>query len=351
MPSSHIKQTAIRQSLSKAGTIAFLIVSTISAFSQKDSLILKNNDVIVGEIKALDKGVLTIETDYSKSDFTVEWSGIKEIYSNTRFLVTLKNGDRINGTFRSLDGGNKIVITDPEGKQTETTFESIVYLKGLKSTFWSRVHASVDLGVSITKANNLRQYNMRSAVGYLADKWLLDIYYNDTRSKQDSVEATKRTESGITYTYFLPKDWFALAAFTTLSNTEQALKLRLTGKLGAGKYLVHSNKSYLGLSAGVSLLNETFTNGTDSRSSTEAFAGTEVNLFDIGDFGLLSKLYVYSSFTESGRWRADFNLDTKYDLPLDFYVKFGVTLNYDNRPAVVGKETDYVYVFSVGWHL
>jgi len=30
-------------------------------------------------------------------------------------------------------------------------------------------------------------------------------------------------------------------------------------------------------------------------------------------------------------------------------VKFGLTLNYDNRPAVVGKETDYVYVFSIGW--
>ena len=192
---------------------------------------------------------------------------------------------------------------------------------------------------------------MRSAAGYLADKWLIDIYYNDTRSKQDSVESTRRTESGITFTYFLPKDWFAQAAFTTLSNTEQALKLRLTGRLGAGKYLVHTNRSYVGLAAGVSFNNEKFSNGTDERSSLEGFAGTEINLFDIGDFSLLSNLYVYRSFTESGRWRADFKLDTKYDLPLDFYIKFGITLNYDNRPAAVGKETDYVYVFSVGWEL
>jgi len=337
--------------LVKAVMIVSLIIITIPAFSQHDSLILKNKNVIVGEIKSLDKGVLTIETDYSKTDFTIEWSGIKEIYSNTRFLVTLKNGNRINGTFHSQDGGQKVIITDASGKQTETAIENIVYLKGLKSSFWSRMHANVDLGFSITKANNLKQLNTRSAVGYLADKWLLDIYYNDTRSKQDSIASTRRTESGITYTYFLPKDWFAQAAFATLSNTEQALKLRLTGRLGAGKYLVHTNKSYFGLGAGVSLLNEKFSNGTDERSSTEGFAGTELNLFDIGDFSLLSSLYVYRSFTESGRWRADFKLDTKYDLPLDFYVKFGITLNYDNRPAVVGKETDYVYVFSVGWEL
>jgi hypothetical protein len=30
--------------------------------------------------------VLNIETDYSKSDFTIEWVDIKEIYKKTRFV-------------------------------------------------------------------------------------------------------------------------------------------------------------------------------------------------------------------------------------------------------------------------
>ena len=329
--------------------IAFIIAAH-PAFSQHDSLILKNKDVIVGEIKSLDKGVLTIETGYSKSDFTVEWSGIKEIYSKTTFLVTLKDGSRINGAFRS-DSLNKIIITDNEGKKTETTLDNIVYLKGIKSSFWSRVHANIDAGLSITKANNLKQYNVRSGFGYLADKWLADVFYDDTRSSQDSVEDTKRTEAGASFTYFLPKDWYLLGALNTLKNTEQALKLRFTAKAGGGKYLIHTNKSYWGLGAGASFNNETFTNGTSGRSSMEGYLGTEINLFDIGDFSLLSNLYVYKSFTESGRWRSDFKLDTKYDLPHDFYIKFGITLNYDNQPAVAGKETDYVYVFSIGWSL
>jgi len=331
-------------------TILLLIIIALPVFSQHDSLILKNKDVIVGEIKSLDKGVLTIETGYSKTDFTVEWSGIREIYSKTTFLVTLKDGSRINGAFHS-DSVNKIIITDVEGKKTETTLENIVYLKGLKSSFWSRVHANIDLGLSISKANNLKQYNVRSGFGYLADKWLADIFYDDTRSSQDNVADTKRTETGASFTYFLPKDWYLLAALNTLANTEQALKLRFTAKLGGGKYLIHTNKSYWGLGAGGSFNNETFTNGTSGRSSVEGYLGTEVNLFDIGDFSLLSNLYVYKSFTESGRWRSDFKLDTKYDLPLNFYIKFGITLNYDNQPAVAGKETDYVYVFSIGWSL
>ena len=326
----------------------FISVSTVSD-AQKDSLILKNKDVIVGEIKSLDKGVITIETDYSKSDFTIEWSGIKEIYSITPFLITLKNGERITGTFQSVD--TTVMIKSEDGKQINTVVDDIVYLKGLKSNFWGRVHASVDAGLSITKANNLKQYNVRSAVGYLADRWLVELYYDDLRTNQDSVAETKRTEAGGSFTYFLPRDWYLIGAVTTLANTEQDLKQRLTAKAGIGKYFIHTNKSYWGVSAGIASNNETFTNGKEKRNSAEGYFGSELNLFDIGDFSLLTNAYAYPNLTESGRWRVDFKLDSKYDLPKDFYIKFGITVNYDNRPAEAGKETDYVYVFAVGWEL
>jgi hypothetical protein len=49
--------------------ICYCLFLGIATQAQKDSLVLKNGDVIVGEIKSMDKGVLTIETDYSKNDF------------------------------------------------------------------------------------------------------------------------------------------------------------------------------------------------------------------------------------------------------------------------------------------
>lgn len=332
--------------------IHLVLLSQMISFAQRDSLIFKNGDIIVGEIKSMDQGVLTIETDYSKNDFTIEWSGLREIYSTNRFLITLKNGARINGSFRSTDSTGKLInINVPNGQKQEISLDEIIYLKGLKSDFWSRVYANVDLGLSVTKANNVRQFNVNTAVGYFADKWKLDLHYTDTRSKQDSVALTKRTESGVGFTYYLPKDWFLGTSLSTLSNTQQALKLRFSGKLGAGKYLIHNNKAYWGVGAGLSANRETSTNNTPGRSSLEGYAGSEANFFDIGDFSFLSSLYIYRSFTEKGRWRSDFKLDTKYKLPHDFYLKMGLTLNYDNRPAVVGKETDYVYSFSVGWKL
>jgi hypothetical protein len=327
--------------------LAFLAFIEVNA--QKDSLILTNGNVIVGSIKSMDKGVLTIETSYSKSDFTIEWSGIKEIYSATRFLVTLKDGSRINSPLKSDNSVGKIVLSDNEGKQTETSLDNIVFLKGLKSTFRSRLQANIDLGLNITKANDLVQYSIRSKAGYLADRWNADIYYNDIRSSQEGVAETKRTESGTSYTYILPRDWYVTAGLSTLSNTEQDLDLRLVAKGGVGKYLVHTNKSYFSVGAGLSSNNESFTNGTAKRSSWEGYFGTKANLFNIGDFSLQNDIFAYPSLTESGRWRVDFNLDTRYNLPLDFYVSLGLTYNYDNQPAESGKESDYVFVFSIGW--
>jgi len=348
------KQGRINKVFMKCSLLLLVFLSLtcfIQAKAQKDSLVLKNGNVIVGEVKSMDKGVVTIKTDYSKSNFTIKWSGIKEFYSKSVFMVNLSDGRKMNGFIQSTNAQGKVTITGINDQKIETSMNDIVFLKGIKTDFWSRVNASIDAGVSLSKANNLHQITVNSSFGYTADKWLLDFYYTMVTSSQDSVETTKRIDAGTNYKYSLKKDWFLALSASFLSNTEQALKLRSIGKAGAGNYLVHTNVSYWAISGGVSFNNESFTNGTESRNSVEAYAGSELNLFDIGDFSLFNSLYVYPSLTESGRWRADFKIDTKYDLPLDFYIKAGLTLNYDNKPAVSGNETDYVVFFTLGWQL
>jgi hypothetical protein len=327
----------------------FFLISCLS-FAQTDSLVMTNGDFMVGEIKSMDKGVLYIETLYSDKDFNVKWNEVKEVFSTTRFLITLEDGLRINGILNT-DKEGKVIIHDESGFTTESSMENVVNLVGLKSEFWSRVDASVDLGFSFTKANHLKQGTANIATGYQGDKWATALFFSLFRSIQDSITPTRRNEAGINYKYFLQDDWYLILDGNYLSNTEQALQARYTGKAGAGKFLVHSNRLYWGAGGGISLNLEQFTNETPNRSSAEAWGGSELNMFDTGDLSLLSSLYVYPSLTESGRIRSDFKVDTKYEFASDFYVKFNLTLNYDNKPAVAGNETDYVYGISLGWEL
>lgn len=319
------------------------------SYAQKDSLILTNEDVIVGEIKNMDRGVLTIETDYSDSDFKIEWEKISKIYTETYFLITLTDGRRFNGNISSTDSANiNINLGDAF---VSTRRDDIVYLKEVDSGFWSRLNASLDLGYSLTKANNLRQLSVRSTIGFLAERWSADANYNSVYSSQDEVSDVRRIDAGLTYRFFLPNDWYLLAQLSWLSNTEQNLALRTTSKLGLGRYLIHTNQTYWGVQGGVSFNDESFSNETSSRRSGEGFVGTELNMYDIGDLNLLTNVVVYPSLTESGRWRVDYTFDLKYDLPLDFYIKLGFTLNYDNQPANNASSTDYVIQTSFGWEL
>ena len=334
----------------------FIILCTISLhLSGQDTLYLPDNTVVTGEIKGMKSGSLTIETSYSDDDFTINWLDIIGIKTGTRFLILFDNNNRVTGHLES--NGRSISIIDEDGTNFQSSFDEIVELEGLDNTFWSRVSASVDVGFNLTKANNLRQFNARTNVGYRADRWNAAFKYDALNSSQDDVDDIERRETGMSFQYFPKRKWFIYANLTWFSNTEQAIGERFSAKIGAGRSLIQNNQARWGVLIGVQPLNEKFTNGLEDNKSTEAFIGTEWNLFDTGDLSFLGSIFAYPSLTEEdpitgdSRFRSDITFDVKYDLPLDFYLKTGLTLNYDNQPAVAGNTTDYIWTFGFGWEL
>ena len=339
----------------------FLLLITIIIFgsflllnAQQDTIVFKNNDVIVGEIKEMDRGVLVMKTTYSESDFKIEWSGVSQIFTETLFFITTTTGERYNGKLKSkienmVSPGPLIEIVSIYGVRITVHKDDIVLLKPLSQDIWSRLYASIDFGYSLTKANNLHQLSIGSSMNYIANTWSSSLTFNGMSSTQNKVEPIRRWDGDFTYRFFLPKDWYLFSQISFLSNTEQRLTLRTMGKLGSGNFVIHTNKSYWGLLGGMSFNNEKYTTEMTTHQSLEGFAGTELNLYDIGDLNLLVNLTLYPSFTDWGRWRSDFNFETKYDLPLDFYIKITFTLNYDNRPVEGGNSADYIITTGFGW--
>jgi hypothetical protein len=329
----------------------FLIIGIIILLSKlsfgQDTILFNNGDHIIGELKSLDKGVITFKTGYSDSDFKIEWKGVKNVSTASVFFITTSEGTRLTGTISSGDSTGLVLVTN-QGV-VKMPADKIVYLKGLEDGFWSQVYANIDVGLSVTKAQNLRQLNINSGLGYLGENWSADVRYNSLNSTQDSVAPTIRNDGGVSANLFLPKDWFLVGSVNLLSNTEQLLDLRLNGMVGPGYYLVHSNKWYWNVATGLAYVNEMYTSSEGDKTSLEAFLSTELNLFDFGDFGFFLKTTSYPGITEKGRFRTDFKMDLKYDLPLDFYIKGGVIFNYDNQPTVGASETDYVFTTGLGW--
>jgi hypothetical protein len=327
----------------------FLIGGITQISAQTDSLILNNGNVIVGEIKSMDRGIIEIETDYSDSDFKIEWDKVSEIYSPRTYLITLSDGTRVNEPINTNPDNPHQVIIGKDATSRTIDLIDLVYINPLDRTFISRLSAAVSIGYNFTKNNNLSQLSSRIALGYLSDFWSLNGSLDIVLSTQDEGEDISRTDGLITFMYFLKNDWYLIVKTDFLSNDEQKLKLRSAYSAGLGKYLIHTNRVRLGLSAGGVWNDETYTDETiEDKSSQEAFLGGQLDMFDIGDLNLFTGVTVYPSLSESGRVRTDFKFDIKYDLPLDFYINLGYTLNYDNQGAA---KSDYVLQTTFGWDL
>lgn len=324
--------------------LAFL---PLISHGQTDTLRFRNGQEVIGEVKSLTRGVLTFKTSYSDSDFKIEWDAVTRIRSRQDYLVTLTDGRRLGAKINSTVGSS--VLIEDENLSFEVDLIEIVELKPIEDAFWDRLSASVDVGLNITKANNFRQFSSRIYLGYLTEKWELNTTYNNVSSSQDSVADTRRIDANIQLKVFFAKDWFLNIANDFLQNDEQKLALRSTSKLGIGNYVINTNSLYFALIAGAAYNNETYTDSSPDRQSGEAYFGAEFNMFDTGDLGLLTNVVAYPSLTEDGRARVDFKFDIKYDLPLDFYIKLGTTINYDNQPIAGAAEFDYVVQTGLGW--
>lgn len=199
-----------RENMKQCLFFIFFFTGFLNVFAQTDTLLLSNGDEIIGEIKELDKGVLIIETDYSDSDFEIEWDKVKRIRSGQTFMITLSDGTRLHGGFYpDPSDSSMVIINDPDGDVIADYYE-IVFIHPVKSDFLGRLSASIDIGFTLTKANNLRQFTSRSSLGYISDNWGAASSYNRVSSVQDSIADTKWTDANLGFKYFLKNDWFVM---------------------------------------------------------------------------------------------------------------------------------------------
>jgi len=324
--------------------------------AQIDSLIMNTGETLVGEVKELRQGIITIETDYSDDDFKVEWDKVKIIHTERKYIITMSNGDRYNGPLISDDEDpTKVIIDDMNNGLVTANIIDIVYLKSVDDTFLSRIDLLMSVGYTLTKANESHQFSARINAGYLSNTFGVDLSFSAVRSIQtpDSVTiSTTRTEGGLGFRFFVYRDWFVLAGSDFLQSTEQKLDLRALTKGGVGNYVVNTNRMYFVIMGGAAWNYEDYNDITiNDRNSAEAFAGVEYNIFDIGDLDLKTSVFAYPGITEKGRFRTDFTFDLKYEFPLDFFINLGFTLNYDNMPVEGATESDYVLQTTFGWEL
>jgi hypothetical protein len=329
------------------GVLLFLI--SLSLFGQNDSIWMKNKDVLVGELKSLSKSVVTFETDYSDKDFKIDFDKISRFSTQNYFVVNLTDNSRHTGKIKSVEPG-KLQIWYSTTLLREIGIQEIVYLSEIDRKFWKRFTGAIDFGLNIAKTNNNVQITTSANLKYSSDNYLSTISFSNLLSDQDNVDRIERKEFGLMGRRFIKK-WYVEVDLNYLSSTELGIKNRINPGLGAGRTLITTNKLYWAAGGGLNYNIEEYFLASEDKESVELKILTQFEMFNFSDLSLLTNVAGYPSLSEKGRFRLDYNLTFKYDLPFEFYIKTDFTLNYDNQPPVGGSESDYVLSSGFGWEL
>ena len=340
--------------------LLIMIMGVPTLKAQQDTLLMNTGEILAGEIKGFDEGVLTIETGYSDTDFKVEWDKVVSIRTENKFVLINTEGKRLFGRLVSeKDNPSRVVIEDEKAGFPVMAIDEIVFFKEIDDTFWSRVDFKISVGYSLAKANNSNQLTANLSTGYVSERFLGDLYVKALRSVQTTEDVTarvKRTEGGLGFLHFFIRDkaWFSIARADLLESSELNLNIRALTKGGVGNYVVKNNRMNLGLAGGFTWNYEDYSNDgptTTDRNSAELFAAAEYKIFDLGDLELNTKVIAYPSLTEKGRFRSDFDFNVEYEFGFDLFINLGFTLNYDNQSVEGASSSDYVLATTIGWKL
>ena len=316
------------------------------AGAAQDVVITTSGDRLVGEIKRVDKDVLTFETDYSDVDFKIKWEKIASIESDRQFLVETFDGQRLSGSLKP-DPEKKPVV---QVADTSVKLPEVSVVQPFERTFWSRFDVGLDFGYSMTRTNSAKQLSLASNLTYRDEHYADVIFGNVFRSSQENAPETQRWDVSNDFRRLLGAAWYVNTTQDFLNSEEQGLSLRTSIGGGGGRYLGRSSSQYLALGAGLAWTNEKYTDQTlATKDSAEAYLGTEFMTEKLKITDLITRFTYYPSLTISDRYRLGYRFDLDFNLPGDWYLRIGLFDNYDSKPPAGFSKNDYGWSNSFGF--
>jgi len=325
--------------------IVLLLATASAAFAQTDTVTMVTGEKIVGEIKNVQKDVITISTSYSDADFKIEWDKVAAVDSTRQFLIETFDGRRVSGSL-TTDVAKKAVQVGT----VAIALADVSVIQPIERSFWSRFETGADFGYSMTQANDATQLTLGGNLLYRDENVVDTLLGNVFKSTQSNAPETQRWNLGNDFRYLFGDRWYANTGQDFLNSDEQSLDLRTTIGAGGGRYLLRSASQYLAVGGGLAWTREDYKDpAIATKDSAEAYIGTEFMTEKLKVTDLVTRLNYYPSLTIDDRYRINYTFDLDFNLPGDWYLRFSLFENYDSQPPASLSNNDYGLSTSFGF--
>lgn len=308
-----------------------------------DQLIMKNGDVITGDITRISDGEVLIKPGYS-GKFAVGIADVLSIEADKEFAVELADGSEFNAQFAGARDGEQVLIVD--GSLMTIGITDVAEAEEPEE-FYHRV-SHLDVNATFNGGNTDSQSTLIVADTRLKfgdHRHLAELTFR--RDQTDGISTKKQDLFSYQYNWLVNDPWYVGATTTYERDPIRDLSHRYTLGVLAGRDLLDDSKRFLTISIGAGYSDQQIGDGSDSGSVglwnliyEHDFRGGDISFFHKNNL-------TYQFYAENN---AIFKTNTgfQFDIVSDIYAKISLRYDYETQPAAGASKDDTTLAIGVG---
>ncbi len=308
------------------------LIGLLSHAQKTDTIIHINGNVLLGEIKKLDNGIVTFKMD-GMGTIKFELDKINTFSSNKNFQVIIKSGMQYYGLFDTSRVERNVKIVFMNGNEL-IPIENLVEMYPIKKNFWLRTSGVFSLGFNYSKGSGIANLTSSGSLNYRNRKSYTVLNWNENTTLQLDTITSNKSDISIDFKRVLVNKWYFGINTEASSNSELGLDLRVLAGLSINNYIIQNYHNRLFLAVGASGNREWADNTDEPTNNMEGLLGVNYHYFKYTNPEINVSTYInaYPNFTTAGRWRVNYSLDAKVEVINDFHVGVNFYYNADNKP-------------------
>ena len=332
--------------------IAILAIPALLAAADReksDIIVMKNGNQVNGEIRKLERGMLTFKTD-SMGTVDIKWGDVERITSKYLFTVEDTSGRLYIGTLQAAEQPRRVHVVGPK-PVSDLNHISIVGIREFEGSLWNRFSGTVELGYTFTKASDRKQFNLTSDLAYHAEYLDASASYDSNLSTSKGQKEVDRNVMTLSGSRNLGAKWLFFGQGRFEHNLELQLDKRNSALAGPGYKMMKTQRAQILLAGGITYTHERYLDQTVVNNA-EGAAGIQADFFKLytPKVDVTTRFFVSPNITTSGRVRMEFNTKLRLEIFKNFYINFSFYDSYDSKPpSETATKNDYGFVTGVSF--
>jgi len=320
-----------------------------SARPKTDKVHVANGNIITGEIRTLNRDILTLCTD-CLGTLSIKWEDVRRVESDYTFEIYLENGSVFHDTLKPDPESGQLLLSGAAGVEKFQLWR-VVSMVPIASRIWRRFNGSINLGYSFLKSDNTTQITPTLDLRYVSRQHEADLYFSGTYVNRTGTEPTRRNQLQLLLRQNLENRYFVAAIVQYARNDELQLAFRIVGGGALGRDLIRTNQVIFSVLGGAAYARQRYY-GQSIENSPEGLAATQLQWFRLSSpkVDVTASFAVWPTLNSLSTYRTDSNITTNFEVYKNLFFALSFWDTFNSQPTgSSAAQNDFGVVLSLGY--